>query len=146
MTVALNDVVLLKSLLSLKNVPSFKDYGRMQSAKRRFYWQRKMHSSVINILAQSLYAIFSASSESLQSMREACFKYFEIGGACQSGPMSLLAGLAQSPLLLLKHYIGVAFYGTYLTIAKYKLNIFRPIHVLYTAVRTIFPFILLEIK
>lgn len=60
MTVAFNDVVLLTELL--KNVSDFKDINLIKQTMKRFHSERKPLSSVINILAQSLYSLFSAGS------------------------------------------------------------------------------------
>ena len=64
MTVALNDVVLLRDLLSPKNVPDFGNTKLVMKQMKKFHWQRKNLTSVINILAQALYALFAANGES----------------------------------------------------------------------------------
>ena len=61
MTVGLNDVVLLSELLSPQNVPSLGDIKAVKKQMRSFHWRRKDVTSVINILAQALYALFAAS-------------------------------------------------------------------------------------
>lgn len=60
MTVAFNDVVVLRELLSPEKVPSFEDTDRVLRQLSAFHWQRKKGSSVINILAQALYSLFAA--------------------------------------------------------------------------------------
>jgi squalene monooxygenase len=60
MTVAFNDVLLLSKLLSPDNVPSFEDTQLVLQQMKKFHWQRKSLSSVINILAQALYSLFAA--------------------------------------------------------------------------------------
>lgn len=60
MTVALWDVVHLRDLLSVKNIPQFNDTKAVLRQLRVLHWQRKGLSSVINILAQALYDLFSA--------------------------------------------------------------------------------------
>lgn len=91
-----------------------------QQAKKKFHWERKSsHSFVVNVLAQALYELFSASdSESqpasaddhvwstdrifinlnlfvsldyLHELRAACFQYFKLGGQCVTGPIGLLS-------------------------------------------------------
>ena len=60
MTVAFNDVVLLRNLLHPDIVP---DLGNTQSVLKQmelFHWRRKNLTSVINILAQALYSLFAA--------------------------------------------------------------------------------------
>lgn len=59
MTVALNDVAILQQLL--REIPSLQERERVQRAVRCFQWKRKIsHSFVTNVLAQALYAVFSA--------------------------------------------------------------------------------------
>ena len=60
MSVALNDTLLWRELL--RGVPDLQDHSTILSCSRQFQWQRKMsHAFVINVLAQALYALFSAS-------------------------------------------------------------------------------------
>ncbi len=60
MTVALNDVLIWRNLL--KSVPDLKDYCHVMLKQKHFLWKRKQsHSFVVNILAQALYRLFSAS-------------------------------------------------------------------------------------
>lgn len=44
-------------------------------------------------------------------MREACFDYLSLGGACSNGPISLLSGLNPRPLILVVHFFAIAVYG-----------------------------------
>lgn len=60
MTVAFNDVVLLRELLSPETVPDFADTKKVLRQMERFHWRRKGLTSVINILAQALYSLFAA--------------------------------------------------------------------------------------
>ena len=60
MTVALNDVVLLRDLLSPEKVPDLGDTALVIKQMKAFHWRRKNLTSVINILAQALYALFAA--------------------------------------------------------------------------------------
>jgi squalene monooxygenase len=60
MTVAFNDAVLLCELLSPENVPNLGDTKTVLSQMKKFHWQRKDLTSVINILAQALYSLFAA--------------------------------------------------------------------------------------
>ena len=60
MSVALNDTLLWRELL--RGVPDLRDTSAVLSCLRKFHWRRKMsHSFVVNVLAQALYALFSAS-------------------------------------------------------------------------------------
>lgn len=59
MTVALKDVTILRELL--REIPSLVDRAKVQEAVNCLQWKRKLsHSFVINVLAQALYALFSA--------------------------------------------------------------------------------------
>ena len=60
MTVALNDVVLLQELLSPEKIPDLGDTQLVLKQLKTFHWRRKNLTSVINILAQALYALFAA--------------------------------------------------------------------------------------
>lgn len=60
MTVAINDAVLLSELLSPQIVPDLSDTAAVLGQMKKFHWQRKKLDSVINILAQALYSLFSA--------------------------------------------------------------------------------------
>lgn len=60
MSVALNDVLIWRELLT--SVPDLKDHAAVMKCLRTFQWKRKgSHSFVVNVLAQALYALFSAS-------------------------------------------------------------------------------------
>ena len=62
MTVALNDVCLIRELLSPERAPDLSNTGLVLEQLAEFHWRRKSSSSVINILAQALYALFAADS------------------------------------------------------------------------------------
>lgn len=60
MSVALNDVVIWREMLS--TIPDLKDHSAILKSLKMFHWRRKgSHSFVVNVLAQALYALFSAS-------------------------------------------------------------------------------------
>ena len=60
MTVAFNDVVLLRNLLHPDKVPDLGDTKMVRKQMEVFHWKRKNLTSVINILAQALYSLFAA--------------------------------------------------------------------------------------
>lgn len=64
MTVAFNDVVLLRDLLSPETVPDLGDTKAVLKQMSTFHWRRKHLTSVINILAQALYSLFAANGTS----------------------------------------------------------------------------------
>jgi squalene monooxygenase len=114
MTVALSDTACLVDLI--KDVPDLADVPLVHDILDEFYTERKPLASTINILAFALYQIFCGGSDDpavVESVRQACFGYFKLGGSCVEGPMSLLSGLAPSSYFLLYHYVRVAFYGAY---------------------------------
>ena len=60
MSVALNDVIIWREMLS--TIPDLKDHSAILKSLKMFHWRRKgSHSFVVNVLAQALYALFSAS-------------------------------------------------------------------------------------
>lgn len=63
MTVALNDVMFLRDLLSPSEVPDLDDTSRVLKQMSRFHWRRKNLTSVINFLAQALYSLFAANGK-----------------------------------------------------------------------------------
>jgi len=129
MTVALKDVVLLTQILSpFLQAPSTSfedscpaasytmavDWDELREALREWHWSRKTFATSINILSVALYDLFGASDVDLDVLRDGCFAYFERGGDCILGPVSLLSGLAPSPLLLARHFFAVALYAIYI--------------------------------
>jgi len=115
MTVALNDVVILSRMLA--NVSDLSDWQAVSGVLHRWHWARKPHASTINILSMALYDLFGADGMSLRTvvsqpihcvyvclcdadeylavLRTGCFKYFERGGECVNGPVSLLSGCVE---------------------------------------------------
>jgi squalene monooxygenase len=115
MTVAFSDMSRLSPLLA--EVEDFARQDDVLAAYRYFFASRKPLASTINILAQALYRVFGqCANEAAVStaIRQACFAYFELGGICVTGPMSLLSGVIESPWTLLFHYARVGIYGAYI--------------------------------
>ena len=69
MTVAFNDVVLLKELLSPDIVPDLDNTKLVLKQMEKFHWKRKGLTSVINILAQALYSLFAANGMYARPLR-----------------------------------------------------------------------------
>ncbi|BCR85877.1 squalene monooxygenase erg1 [Aspergillus chevalieri] len=147
MTVAFNDVLFIRDLLSPEKVPSLSDTNKVLKQLSTFHWQRKQASSVINILAQALYSLFAANDEKLRALQRGCFHYFQLGRV--EGPVSLLGGLVQRPLVLFWHFFSVAFLSLWLIIRdaplwKLPLALIQCVLVFWTACVVIFPYMLIE--
>lgn len=156
MTVAFNDVVLLSSVLSPTAVPSFSDAVAVRSAMKNFHWQRKQFSSVINILAQALYALFAADDAQLKALQLGCFAYFQRGGECVDGPVGLLAGIIKRPIVLFYHFFAVALLSIWIVakrvtggvtgVWKLPLAVLESLAIFWKACVVIFPFIFSEMR
>ncbi|XP_032375315.1 squalene monooxygenase [Etheostoma spectabile] len=150
MSVALNDVGIWRRLL--ENIPDLYDDGAMLQAKKKFHWERKSsHSFVVNVLAQALYELFSATDSSLHELRKACFRYFKLGGECIAGPIGLLSVLTPKPMTLIGHFFAVALYAIYFNFKSESWStkhraLFKSGAILYRACTVMFPLIYSELK
>jgi squalene monooxygenase len=118
MTVALNDVVLLKTLLSPASIPDLSNTKLVRKAFRSFHWRRKNLTAVINILAQALYSLFAANDPQLKYLQKGCFRYFQLGGNCIDGPVGLLGGIIRQPLVLVYHFFAVAMLAIWIMVRE----------------------------
>ncbi|KAL1956789.1 hypothetical protein VTO42DRAFT_6843 [Malbranchea cinnamomea] len=149
MTVALNDVVHIRDLLSPENVPNFADTKLVLKQMSRFHWKRKGTSSVINILAQALYSLFAAGDPRLKVLQRGCFCYFQLGMIHE--PVSMLGGIIGKPFVLFKHFYTVAFLSMWLHLVRSPIyllpvTIIQCFLVFLTACKVILPFIFAEMK
>lgn len=69
MTVGLNDLVLLSSLLGVQAAPSLNNEKLVMAQIQRLHSQRRKVSITLNVLAQALYSLFVADGWSLQLPR-----------------------------------------------------------------------------
>ena len=117
MTVALHDVELLvDGLEKIRDLSNIEAVSKMYS---QFQLARQPRAATINVLAQALYDVFSGKGD--ESLPDACFNYFKLGGPTISGPMSLLAGLNDSPSTLIAHFFAVALYGASGSLLPWKM-------------------------
>ncbi|KAJ7163762.1 squalene epoxidase-domain-containing protein [Mycena filopes] len=115
MTVALNDVVMLRSLLGA--LPDFKDHAATSRVLRKWHWNRKPAAASVNIFSVVLHDILSGDGDDLAALRTGCLKYMQRGGECLNGPAALLAGLAPSPFRLAWHILAITLYSVWLLFA-----------------------------
>eukprot|EP01120_Amphizonella_sp_Union-15-10_P013910 TRINITY_DN6565_c0_g1_i1.p1 TRINITY_DN6565_c0_g1~~TRINITY_DN6565_c0_g1_i1.p1 ORF type:complete len:511 (-),score=111.40 TRINITY_DN6565_c0_g1_i1:107-1639(-) len=148
MSVALSDVSLLTDLLEC--VPDLSDQEAVDHVLQQFWKERKPLAATINILAFALYLVFAGSSKDPKinkAIQDACFGYFNLGGICVSGPMSMLSALVPNPLILLMHYCMVALYGAYMLLIPYPTpkNIWNALKVLAEAKNIFWPLVKSEL-
>ncbi|MCJ1362038.1 Squalene epoxidase [Acarospora aff. strigata] len=151
MTVAFNDVVLLRDLLKPEAVPDLGDTKAVLRQMSTFHWRRKNLTSVINILAQALYSLFAANDPHLKALQRGCFRYFQRGGQCVDGPVGLLAGIIRQPLVLFYHFFAVALLAIWIVLCETSVwrlpaALMRSVRVFWKACVVIFPFIFSELR
>lgn len=151
MTVAFNDVVLLRDLLDTSIVPDLGDTKLVRQQMKTFHWRRKNLTSVINILAQALYSLFAANDTQLKALQRGCFGYFQRGGNCIDGPVGLLAGIIRQPLVLFYHFFAVAVLAIWLLwrespLWRLPLTMISSVEIFWKACVVLFPFIFSELK
>ncbi|KAF3928122.1 hypothetical protein AA313_de0203958 [Arthrobotrys entomopaga] len=144
MTVAFNDAVLIRDLLA--DVKDLNDTDLVLEKLFDFHWRRRRLTTVVNILAQALYALFAANEPNLKVLQKGCFAYFQRGGDCVDGPVGLLSGMLRNPLVLYYHFFAVAFYSIWIMFKTtspllWPVCFFRGFAVFYTASVVILPYI-----
>jgi len=151
MTVALNDVVLLRDLLAPEIVPDLEDTTLVLKQMRTFHWQRKNLTAVINILAQALYSLFAANDWQLKYLQRGCFRYFQLGGNCIDGPVGLLAGIIRQPFVLFYHFFSVALLSIWILVQdagflRLPVSSVQSALVFWKACLVLFPYIFAELR
>lgn len=146
MTVGLNDAVVLARLLHPSNVFDLRDHKALKVRLAQFHSQRKKLDAVINTLSVALYALFAADSTYLRILQRGCFRYFQLGGACVTGPIGLLSGMLPFPMLLFNHFFSVAFYAMYWNILDNGLwllpvSLFQNFMTLLVAIQVFVPYL-----
>ncbi|KAK5998714.1 Squalene epoxidase ERG1 [Cladobotryum mycophilum] len=112
MSVAFNDALTLADVLHPDRIPSLGDAPAVQEAMKKLYWRRKNYSSILNTLAQALYALFAANDRQLSALQMGCFEYFRREQT--DGPVGMLGALIHRPLCLAYHFFYVAFVGMWM--------------------------------
>ncbi|KAK6336277.1 Squalene epoxidase [Orbilia brochopaga] len=148
MTVAFNDVVLVRDLLA--DVDDLADTEMVLDKMAEFHYRRRCLTSVVNILAQALYALFAADDPNLKILQRGCFAYFQRGGICIDHPVGLLSGVLRKPLVLYGHFFAVAFYSIWIMFRTsspllWPVCFLRSFAVFYTACVVILPYIWSEL-
>ena len=150
MTVALWDVVHLRN--TLRSTPNLTNTFLVTTNVKRIHWTRKRLSSVLNILANALYALCSpGSNEAMSELQNAVFAYFRLGGRCVTTPTGMLGGIIREPWTLVGHFFAVALYGSFLiltqkaSIVTFPWRVIECILVLHCACQVILPLILVEL-
>ncbi|PPD86352.1 hypothetical protein GOBAR_DD16709 [Gossypium barbadense] len=110
MTVALSDVVILRDLL--RPLHDLSDASTISKYLESFYTLRKPMSSTLNILANVLQKVFSASSNpAMKNLQHTFLGYLRLGGMFSYGASAMLCGLCPSSLSLAFHFFSIAIYG-----------------------------------
>jgi squalene monooxygenase len=148
MTVALNDTIILSEELSPEKVPDLGDHAAVRRAMSTLHSRRKDLTSIINVLAQALYSLFSAENPNLAKLQRGCFAYFEMGWSAD--PMGFLGGVIQRPFLLAKHFFTVAFVAIWLDwqdtgLWNVPVLLWHAISILWTASVVFLPVLLREL-
>ncbi|KIP07857.1 hypothetical protein PHLGIDRAFT_105116 [Phlebiopsis gigantea 11061_1 CR5-6] len=164
MMCAFNDVVIIRDLLT--EVVDLSEWKEVSSLLHRWHWRRKALASTVNILSVALYDLFGADDDLLEVLRVGCFKYFELGGDCINGPVSLLSGITASPAVLFWHFFSVALYSIWAmfmhphteidangkpvtvvpTLDQYPYLVIKSIQILWTACIVFLPLMWTEVR
>ncbi|KNE70464.1 hypothetical protein AMAG_20119 [Allomyces macrogynus ATCC 38327] len=146
MSVALNDVVILQRLLNCTAFPSFDGRdAQLRRVLRKWAWERKRLGAVVNILANALYALFFGGRRPAHApVAPRVLRVLRLGGECTNAPVRLLACLAPSPMLLVRHFFAVAVHGAWGMIRREPVywlprTVVHMVRTMWTACRVILP-------
>ncbi len=106
MTVAFNDVVILSELLHPDKVADFGNTNAINAAMNKFHWQRKLLTSIINVLVMALYMLFAAQGRQLAALQRGCFVYKK---GLTDEPCAMLGSSLHQPCVLAYHFFAVTF-------------------------------------
>ncbi|WWC70525.1 uncharacterized protein I206_104476 [Kwoniella pini CBS 10737] len=124
MTVAFNDALILSKYLKPsetlpKGRQGLEDWNEISEVLKKWFWERKQLSGVVNVLSMALYSLFGGADEpELEVLREGCVKYLGMGGEKVAGPVGLLSALTPAPFMLFYHFFSVAFYSIFLLLVR----------------------------
>ncbi|ODV89812.1 hypothetical protein CANCADRAFT_144303 [Tortispora caseinolytica NRRL Y-17796] len=111
MTVVFKDIDLLSELLDPSIVPDLRDFDKVAAQLKKHHSLRKRYCIAVNTLAQSLYALFEASTYHMKILQRGCVEYLQVGPQNYSEPIGLLAATLEDPNVLFYRFFAVAFYS-----------------------------------
>ncbi|XP_043922870.1 squalene monooxygenase-like [Protopterus annectens] len=150
MTIILNDIAIFKQLL--QNIPDLYDDKAILKAKRQFYAiRKKKFSFVMNILAELIYKLFTATDESVIQIRKALIFRSSLSEEWSLKLSLQVAGLSTKPWTLIKVCLDIVLCAVYLTFKSEPWYtkpraIFRTGVMLHRASALLLPLIFSELK
>ena len=98
-----------------------------------------------------IYCVCCDTDPQLRALQLGCFRYFQLGGSCVSGPVGLLGGLIARPIVLFNHFFAVALYSIWIMLKESPLwalpwTVVMSGAVFWKACVVIFPFIWSELR
>lgn len=150
MTIILNDIAIIKSLL--QKIPDLYDDEAILKAKKQFYEiRKKTFSFVMNILAELIYKLFTATDDVVIDIRKALFSRCSLSEEWSLGLSLQVAGLSTKPWTLIKATFDIALHAIYLSFKSEPWYIkpraiFRSCVIVQRTLALLLPFMYLELK